>query len=79
MKKNFNLNDSVKKRKLFNHKESNTFDKLMADVKKDHVELVRVNFEIEKKLRQKFKSKVTAEGKQIKDVLIKLIHNYLDE
>ena len=79
MRKNFNLNDSVKKRKLFNHKESNAFDKLMADVKKDHVELVRVNFEIEKKLRQKFKSKVTAEGKQIKDVLIKLIHNYLDE
>ena len=58
--------------------EDATFDKLMIAVQKDDVDLVRINFEIEKNLRQKLKSKVSAEGRQIKDVLIELIKNYLN-
>ena len=50
----------------------------MIAVQKDDVDLVRINFEIEKNLRQKLKSKVSAEGRQIKDVLIELIKNYLN-
>jgi len=78
MNKKFNLNDSIKNKKHFNNNENATFDKLMIDVQKDNIELVRVNFEIEKKLRQRLKSKVSAEGRQIKDVLIELIQNYLN-
>jgi len=78
MSKKFNLNDSIKNKKHFNNSEDATFDKLMIAVQKDDVDLVRINFEIEKNLRQKFKSKVSAEGRQIKDVLIELIKNYLN-
>lgn len=78
MNKKFNLNDSIKNKKHFNNNENATFDKLMIDVQKDDIELVRINFEIEKKLRQRLKSKVSAEGRQIKDVLIELIQNYLN-
>ena len=77
MSKKFNLNDSIKNKKHFNNSEDATFDKLMIAVQKDDVDLVRINFEIEKNLRQKLKSKVSAEGRQIKDVLIELIKNYL--
>jgi hypothetical protein len=78
MSKKFNLNDSIKNKKHFNNSEDTTFDKLMIAVQKDDVDLVRINFEIEKNLRQKLKSKVSAEGRQIKDVLIELIKNYLN-
>jgi hypothetical protein len=78
MSKKFNLNDSIKNKKHFNNSEDATFDKLMIAVQKDDVDLVRINFEIEKNLRQKLKSKVSAEGRQIKDVLIELIKNYLN-
>ena len=80
MSKKFNLNDSIKNKKHFNNSEdaTATFDKLMIAVQKDDVDLVRINFEIEKNLRQKLKSKVSAEGRQIKDVLIELIKNYLN-
>jgi len=78
MSKKFNLNDSIKNKKHFNNSEDATFDKLMIAVQKDDVGLVRINFEIEKNLRQKLKSKVSAEGRQIKDVLIELIKNYLN-
>lgn len=79
MNKKFNLNDSIKNKKSFNNSANTTLDKLMIDVQKEDIELVRVNFEIEKQLRKKFKSKVSAEGRQIKDVLIELINNYLNE
>jgi hypothetical protein len=78
MSKKFNLNDSIKNKKHFNNSEDATFDKLMIAVQKDDVDLVRINFEIEKNLRQKLKSKVSAEGRQIKDVFIELIKNYLN-
>ncbi len=67
MSKKFNLNDSIKNKKHFNNSEDATFDKLMIAVQKDDVDLVRINFEIEKNLRQKLKSKVSAEGRQIKE------------
>jgi hypothetical protein len=50
----------------------------MIDVQKDEVELARINFEIDKKTRQNFKAKTSAEGKQMREVLIKLIQNYLN-
>lgn len=76
MSKKFNLINSVNKNVTFNRDCS--LDKLIENVKKDNVDLVRVNFEIEKSLRQQFKSKVSAEGKQIKEVLIELVKSYIN-
>jgi hypothetical protein len=78
MSKKFNLNDSLKSKKQLNNSESPTLDKLMIDVQKDEVELARINFEIDKKIRQNFKAKTSTEGKQMREVLIKLIQNYLN-
>lgn len=76
MSKKFNLINSVNKNTTFNR--DCRLDKLIENVKRDNVDLVRVNFEIEKSLRQKFKSKVSAEGKQIKEVLIELVKSYIN-
>ena len=78
MNKKFNLNDSLKNKKQLNNSEVPILDKLMIDVQKDEVELARINFEIDKRIRHKFKSKASAEGKQMREVLIKLIQNYLN-
>lgn len=42
-------------------------------------EFTRITFEISKKLRNSFKSKVAAEGKTIKDVLLELVGEYVKE
>jgi hypothetical protein len=78
MNKKFNLNDSLKNKKQLNNSEVPILDKLMIDVQKDEVELARINFEIDKKTRKNFKAKTSAEGKQMREVLIKLIQNYLN-
>ena len=51
---------------------------LRPPVQKDEVELARINFEIDKKVRHKFKSKASAEGKQMREILVKLIEDYLN-
>ncbi|MDR0774857.1 MAG: hypothetical protein LBE72_06150 [Rickettsia sp.] len=51
----------------------------MSDVQKDEIELARINFEIDKRIRQKFKSKSSAEGKQMREILVKLIEDYLND
>lgn len=79
MSKKFSLSDSIKNKQYLDRNEDSTFDKLMTSVQRQDIELVRINFEIEKSLRQKLKSKVSAEGKQIRDVLIELIKSYLSE
>jgi hypothetical protein len=79
MNKKFNLNDSIKNKRHFSNNENPIFGQLMSDVQKDEVELARINFEIDKKVRQKFKSKASAEGKQMREILVKLIEDYLND
>lgn len=76
MNKKFNLSDSIAHKKHISI--TNTLDKLITSVQTDAIEMVRVNFEIEKKLRQQLKAKASLEGKQIKEVLIDLVHQYLN-
>lgn len=40
-------------------------------------EYTRITFEISKKLRNSFKSKVASEGKTIKEVLLELVEEYV--
>jgi hypothetical protein len=79
MNKKFNLNDSIKNKRYFSNSENPIFGQLMSDVQKDEIELARINFEIDKKVRQKFKSKASAEGKQMREILVKLIEDYLND
>jgi hypothetical protein len=79
MNKKFNLNDSIKNKKHFSNSENPIFGQLMSDVQKDEIELARINFEIDKKVRYKFKSKASAEGKQMREILVKLIEDYLND
>ncbi|MFT3741123.1 MAG: plasmid partition protein ParG [Gammaproteobacteria bacterium] len=59
----------------------------MATKKADHMisgetsneELVRINFEVSIELRNAFKAKVASQGKKVKDVLVSLMTNYLNE
>lgn len=78
MSKKFNLVNSININKNTTLNRERGLDKLIENVKRENIDLVRVNFEIEKSLRQKFKSKVSAEGKQIKEVLIELVKSYID-
>lgn len=78
MNKKFNLNDSIKNKRHFSNSENPVFVQLMSDVQKDEIELARINFEIDKRIRQKFKSKASAEGKQMREILVKLIEDYLN-
>lgn len=79
MSKKFNLVNSINVNKNAVLNRDYELGKLIENVQRDNVDLVRVNFEIEKSLRQKFKSKVSAEGRQIKDVLIELVKSYIDK
>ena len=79
MNKKFNLNDSIKNKRHFSNSENPIFGQLMSDVQKDEVELARINFEIDKKTRQNFKAKTSAEGKQMREILVKLIEDYLND
>jgi hypothetical protein len=79
MNKKFNLNDSIKNKRHFSNSENPVFSQLMSDVQKDEIELARINFEIDKRIRQKFKSKSSAEGKQMREILVKLIEDYLND
>ena len=79
MNKKFNLNDSIKNKRHFSNSKNPVFGQLMSDVQKDEIELARINFEIDKKVRQKFKSKASAEGKQMREILVKLIKDYLND
>ncbi len=79
MNKKFNLNDSIKNKRHFSNSENPVFGQLMSDIQKDEIELARINFEIDKKVRQKFKSKASAEGKQMREILVRLIEDYLND
>ena len=79
MNKKFNLNDSIKNKRQYSNSENPVFGQLMSDIQKDEIELARINFEIDKRIRQKFKSKASAEGKQMREILVKLIEDYLND
>ena len=79
MNKKFSLNDSIKNKRHFSNSENPIFGQLMSDVQKDEVELARINFEIDKRIRHKFKSKASAEGKQMREILVRLIEDYLND
>jgi hypothetical protein len=54
-------------------------DKRRTNNKNVENEISHISFEIDTKLRNKFKGKIGNEGKRLKDVMVQLMEEYLKE